>query len=234
MALGIIGAMDEEIAILQNLMDIDETREIGGMIFYLGRLEGKSIVLVKCGIGKVNAALCAHILINKFSVKKIIFTGVAGAADPGLDIGDVIISSDSMYHDVNVGAFGYQRGQIPRLPVRAFPAAPELIAVAKKAAEEMGTSRVFIGRILTGDQFIANKSEALRLGAELDGICVEMEGAGVGQTCYYYKIPYVLIRCISDKADSTAPNDFRCFCQQAADTAAKIICSILRHSLNGM
>ncbi len=229
MTLGIIGAMDEEIVQLQNLMDVESTREIGGMLFNLGKLEGKRIVLAKCGIGKVNAALCAQTLIDKFSVTKIIFTGVAGATDPALDIGDVIISSDSMYHDVDAVAFGYPRGQIPRLPVRAFPADPGLIVAAKKAAEEIAGSRVFIGRVLTGDQFITDKEKALELGTELDGICVEMEGAGVGQTCYYYSIPYVLIRCISDKADGTAPEDFSAFCQQAANTAARIICGSLRH-----
>lgn len=230
MITGIIGAMDEEIAKLQSLMDIEKTGKIGGMEFFLGQLEGKGIVLVKCGIGKVNAALCAQTLIDKFSVVKIIFTGVAGAAVPELDIGDVVIASDTMYHDVDAGAFGYLRGQIPRLPVRAFPADPDLIAAAKRAAEDTVGSRVFIGRILTGDQFIANKEEALRLGSELNGLCLEMEGAGVGQVCYYYSIPYLLIRCISDKADGTAPKDFRSFCQQAADTAARIICGILRHT----
>ncbi len=228
MKFGIIGAMEEEISKLESLMDIKRHKKIGGMNFRQGLLEGIEIVLVHSGIGKVNAALCAHTLINNFRVDYVLFSGVAGALSQHLDIGDIVISSDSMYHDVDVTVFGYPVGQIPRLAVRAFPAETELIHRARMAAEEAVPQRVFIGRVLTGDRFVANKMEARRLGNELAGVCVEMEGAGVGQACYINKTPYVLIRCISDRADGTAAGDFKQFCRQAADTAAGIICGVLR------
>lgn len=227
MKFGIIGAMEEEISKLESLMDITAQEKVGGMDFRQGQLGGMEIVLVHCGIGKVNGALCAHTLINNFWVDYILFTGVAGALSPRLNIGDIVISSDSMYHDVDVTVSGYPPGQIPRLPVRAFPAEPGLIHRAWKVAEKIVPQRVFIGRVLTGDRFIANKVEAQRLASELGGICVEMEGAGVGQACYMNKIPYVLIRCISDKADGTATEDFKRFCRQAANAAARIICGVL-------
>ncbi|NLJ33607.1 MAG: 5'-methylthioadenosine/adenosylhomocysteine nucleosidase [Firmicutes bacterium] len=229
MRFGIIGAMEGEISQLKSLMEIDNQRKIGGMMFKQGLLEGIKTVLVQSGIGKVNGALCAHILINVYRVDCVIFTGVAGALLAQLDIGDIVISADSMYHDVDVTDFGYPLGQIPRLPVRAFPAEPRLIELARETAERKLKRRVIVGRVLTGDRFIADKAEAQKLGTELAGVCVEMEGAGVGQACYMNKIPYVLIRCISDKADGTAPSDFNLFSQQAADCAAEIVCGILRN-----
>lgn len=228
MRTGIIGAIEEEIAYLRDLMSVESITEKAGMKFYHGRLEGKEVVLVQSGIGKVNGALCAQILIDSFAVEQIVFSGVAGAVSPQLKIGDIVISSDSMYHDVDVTAFGYLPGQVPRLGVRYFPAATKLITIAQEAAREAGNHGVFVGRVLTGDRFIAKEDEVRRLGTELKGMCVEMEGAGVGQACFLNNIPYVLIRCISDRADGFAPADFREFCLQAAQTAATVICGILR------
>lgn len=228
MTTGVIGAMEEEIKHLFGITSVEKTVQKAGMVFSYGCLENRPIVIVRSGIGKVNAALCAQILIETFQVKRIVFIGVAGAILPQLKIGDLVISSDSMYHDVDVTAFGYPRGQLPRFNVHSFPADPELISFAKKSAATIEDCNVFVGRVLTGDRFISAVKAAEFLAVELGGICTEMEGAGVGQACYLYNIPYVLIRSISDRADGVAPRDYSQFYLKAARVAVKVVSGILK------
>lgn len=222
-----MGAMEEEVSCLQDIITVHNSINKAGMVFFEGKLEGKDVILVHSGIGKVNAAICAQILIDIFGVERILFTGVAGAVATKLRIGDIVIGSDVMYHDLDCTQFGYELGQVPRLKVRAFPADKELVRLAREAAARVGESGVFVGRILTGDRFIADRCLAMELGSKLGGLCTEMEGAGVGHTCYLNGIPFLLIRCISDQANGTAPADFSKFYREAAKTATMIIKYIL-------
>ncbi len=157
MRIGIIGAMDEEIEILKDKMEIDKVKERAKMKFYEGKLNDKDVVLVRCGIGKVNAAVCTQILITYFNVDYIINTGVAGAIHDSLNIGDIVISTDVVQHDVDATGFGYELGEIPRLDEYKFKADRRLIDIAKEvAAKELKGHKLYEGRILSGDVFVAS------------------------------------------------------------------------------
>lgn len=222
--IGIIGAMEEEVLTLKEKMDLREVRSIASLEFYIGTLHESSIVVVKGGIGKVNAALCTQILIDCFHVDAIINTGVAGALSPDLEIGDVVISSDTIQHDVDAAAFGYQIGEVPRLGVLAFAADEHLIHIAERATDVLSSStNVYVKRIVSGDQFIADPAKKTWLIEKFDGFCTEMEGAAIGQAAYINRIPFVIIRSISDKADDSAEMNFDEFVQVAANNSCKII-----------
>ena len=155
--LGIIGAMDEEVDILIELMDIKETIEKASLKFYKGTLEEKDIVLVRCGIGKVNSALCAQILISEFDVDAVVNTGVAGALNPKLDVLDIVISTDAIQYDVDTTAFGDPKGTIPRMESSIFVADEKLVKTAYESSiKELTSNNVFKGRVATGDIFISS------------------------------------------------------------------------------
>ena len=183
--IGIIGAMEEEVAELKKDMQIDETIEQAGMVFCKGSLGGKDVVIVRSGIGKVNAAACTQILVDDFKADYIINTGIAGSLKAEIDIADVVISSDVLHHDMDATGFGYPLGQIPRMDVLSFEADKHLIDVAKEACAkvlpEIGTH---IGRVVSGDQFISDKAVKERISANFDGYCTEMEGAAIAQAAY--------------------------------------------------
>lgn len=228
MKIGIMGAMDEEIQLLKKEISVANVIDKAGMKFYEGQWEGKDVVLVQSGIGKVNAAVCAQVLIDTFQVSQIIFTGVAGALDPELKIGDIIISQDAMQHDFDVTDLGYQIGEIPRLNCRFFEADPGLVKLAGEAGDELQGIKVKTGRILSGDQFIACKDKAGLLREQLDGHCAEMEGAAVAQVCTMNGIPFIVIRAMSDRADGEAPDNFSSFVHQAAENSLRLIRGMLR------
>jgi adenosylhomocysteine nucleosidase len=222
--IGIIGAMEEEVLTLKEKMELREVRSIASLEFYIGTLNDSSVVVVKGGIGKVNGALCTQILIDCFHVDAIVNTGVAGALSSELEIGDVVISSDTIQHDVDASGFGYQVGEVPRLGVLAFAADEHLIHIAEKATDVLSSStNVFVKRIVSGDQFIADPKKKRWLIDKFDGFCTEMEGAAVAQAAYINKIPFVIIRSISDKADDSAETNFDEFVQVAANNSCKII-----------
>lgn len=222
--IGIIGAMDEEVMTLKERMDILEVRSIASLEFYMGTIGEAFLVLVMGGIGKVNAAMCTQILIDCFHVDAIINTGVAGALSDELEIGDVVISSDMVQHDVDAVAFGYPLGQIPRMDVFSFIADEHLIHVAEKATDVLPqTTNIFTKRIVSGDKFIANKDTKTWLMEKFDGFCTEMEGAAIAQVAHINKIPFVIIRSISDKADDSAEMNFEEFVQIAANNSCKMI-----------
>lgn len=226
---GIIGAMDEEIDILKNTMTISEIKNLAGMSFYIGYLEEKSVILVRCGIGKVNAAICTQILINIFSVTHIINTGVAGAIYDDLDVGDIVISSDVIEHDFDATNFGYKPGEIPRLDNYKFKGDKKLIDLAFKASTHKNISnKTVIGRILSGDVFVANQEKKEFLWKVFKGYCAEMEGAAIGHTCYLNDIPFVIIRAMSDKADGSAHVNFNEFLHKAAKNSSNIVVDILK------
>lgn len=222
--IGIIGAMKEEIQLLRSEMKITDVRSVASYEFLVGTLRNHTIIVVQCGIGKVNAALTTQLLIDCFNVDVVINTGVAGAISDELEIGDIVISKDAIQHDMDATGFGYKKGQIPGMPVLKFKADYKLVDIARRASEVLDIeTNVFVERIVSGDQFISSSDKKKELSEEFGGFCVEMEGAAIAQACYINKTPYVIIRAISDKADDSAPVNFKEFTQIAAHNTYKMI-----------
>ncbi len=228
--IGIIGAMDEEIHILKGKMKLEETIEMAGMKFHKGQLKDKAVVIVRSGIGKVNAAVCAQILISNFHVSTIINTGVAGAVQDDLSVGDIVVSSDVIEHDFDVTGFGgYKLGQIPRMDAYIFEADKKIVEIAMNASEkENKNHKTVVGRILSGDVFVASRDKKDFLWREFQGYCTEMEGAAIGHTCYLNQVPFVIIRAMSDKADGSAHVNFNEFVHQAANHSSEIVMNMIQ------
>ena len=207
---GIIGAMEAEVKELGQKLSNKEVVEYAGLSFLCGFLGGKNVVIVKSGIGKVNAALCAQALILKFNVTKVINTGIAGALRSGLGVFDFVISSEAVYHDFDTTAFGYKIGQVPGM-VERFPADKGLGELALAAFDQTEFSKehkAVIGVIASGDQFISDSKQKKSIQANFDPSCVEMEGAAIAHACYLNKIPFVIVRCMSDMADETVEQTY--------------------------
>lgn len=222
--IGIIGAMEEEVAALKEAMEIKDTIELASMVFCRGLLCGKEAVVVRSGIGKVNAGICAQILIDRFQADTLINTGIAGSLDAGIDIGDMVISTDAMHHDMDATKFDYPIGQVPRMDVLSFPADGELVKKAVQANEKANPDiHTFTGRIASGDQFVASKEVKENIVKNFRPLCVEMEGAGIAQAAYLNKVSYVIIRAISDKADNSATVDYPAFERQAITHSVRLV-----------
>ncbi|PKM59065.1 MAG: 5'-methylthioadenosine/adenosylhomocysteine nucleosidase [Firmicutes bacterium HGW-Firmicutes-4] len=206
--IGIIAAMDSEVRDIKSAMEDGIKIHHGGMTFFKGKLHQKEVIAVKSGVGKVNAAICTQILIDIFKVNTIINVGVAGAVHPDLEIGDIVISEDSCQYDMDARAFGHPRGEIPNMDITFFKADPMLIKLAVAAAQELdATYRV--GRIMTADLGVDSNKLKEELREEFGGLCVEMEGAAVGQVAMLNQVPYLVIRSMSDKADSNLTDDYK-------------------------
>lgn len=228
--IGIIGAMEEEVAALKEKMQLSGVLKKASMEFYKGTLQGKPVVVVRSGIGKVNAGLCAQILIDVFDAKKIINTGIAGSLDARIDIGDIVVSTEAVQHDMDATEFGYPLGQIPRMETLAFPADETMVKTAKEACEKVNPQiGVFTGRIVTGDQFVASREMKDRIKADFDGLCTEMEGGAIAQAAWLNHVPFVIIRAISDKADDSAQMDYPTFEQQAIVHSVRLTEEMVRH-----
>ena len=228
MMIGIIGAMEEEVAALKEAMEIQETVERASMTFCKGVLCGKDVVIVRSGIGKVNAGICAQILADKFDVDVLINTGIAGSLNAAIDIGDMVISTDAVHHDMDATIFGDEIGQVPRMDVRYFPADKELVEKAKFANEKANPDiKTFTGRVATGDQFVASKEVKERIVSNFGAYCTEMEGAGIAHAAYLNNISYVIIRAISDKADNSATMDYPEFEKQAIVHSVRLVKELL-------
>ena len=214
--IGIIGAMEEEVRELIADMQECEMNEKASMKFYKGKLYGKDAVVVQSGIGKVNAAICTQILADCYHVDQLINTGVAGSLDADINIGDIVISTDAVQHDMDVSMLGDPVGQIPRMDTFSFPADEKLVKLAVEVNKEVNPDiQTFTGRVLSGDQFISGKEKKEYLVKTFDGKCAEMEGAAMAQTAYLNKVSYVIIRAISDKADNSATMDYPEFVKMA-------------------
>ncbi len=226
--LGIIGAMAEEVEELKNEMGNPEVTTIAGMDFYRGIIEDKEAVVVQSGIGKVNAAICAQTLIDHFDINGIINTGVAGSLRPEINIGDLVLSTDAVQHDVDCRVFDYPIGQIPQMDVFAFPASPALRKQARSLCEEVNPDiSVFEGRILSGDQFINDHERKEWLYSTFHGSCSEMEGAAIAQTAFRNHVPFLIIRAISDKADDSAAMDYSEFERQAIVHSVNLVMALI-------
>lgn len=228
--IGIIGAMELEVEELKAAMTVSEIVKKAGMDFYEGTLSGVSAVVVRSGIGKVNAALCTQILVDLFHVTHIINTGVAGSLNPKLDIGDILISRDALHHDMDVTIFGYKPGEVPQLGLREFPADEKLAKLAKEICEKVNPDiHAILGRVVSGDQFISGSEIKERLIREYQGDCAEMEGASIAHGAYLNGIPFVIIRAISDKADNSAQMDYPVFEKAAAKHSAALVKELVKH-----
>jgi adenosylhomocysteine nucleosidase len=227
--IGIIGAMLEEVELLQEQINIIQTVRHAGIEFTEGELHGRRIVVCKCGVGKVNAAMCTQALIDFFEVDAVIFTGVAGALDPELEIGDIVISTDCLQHDMDVSALGFPRGTIPFQETSVFAADQGLADLAYDASYKLFAAKTKRGRILSGDQFIANRETVIELFTVLEGACTEMEGAATAQVCVMNEKAFVIVRSMSDKANGEAPNNYTEFMKQAASHSFRIVEEMIKH-----
>ena len=222
--IGIIGAMEAEVALLRDSLNGLETHRFGkNFVVYTGQFAGKDIALCQSGIGKVNAAIATTLLKEHFAPDVVINTGSAGGIGGDLKVGDVVVGTHIMHHDVDVTAFGYQHGQVPQLPA-AFTCDETLVAAAEKAACTFQAARVIHGLIVSGDSFINSKTAIGQIHARLpQPLAVEMEAAAIAQTCYQLDTPFVVIRAISDSAEDSASVSFEEFLEVAAKHSAQMV-----------
>ena len=225
----IIGAMDQEIESFVYHLKESHSHQWNGMVFHQGILFGASVVIAKCGVGKVLASMTTQKIIDTFHPAKVIFTGVAGALNPKYEIGDIVVAHDCAQHDVNAAALGFTRGTIPYTNFRFFKTDEQLRKLAFSAEVKY---KIHEGRVLTGDQFFSSDEmrERQYLVEDLKGDAVEMEGAAVAQVCVIHQIPFLLIRTISDKADKHSNLNFNEFLPQVAGNSLQIIQHLLKNS----
>ena len=226
--IGIIGAMEVEVAILKEKMEDVRIIKKASMDFYEGILAGKKVVVVRSGIGKVNAGICAQILADVFSVDAIINTGIAGSLNKNINIGDIVLSTDVVQHDMDATGFGYRKGQIPQMPVFFFNADDNLRRLAAEVCKEVNPDiQVFEGRIASGDQFVCDQDVKNRIVSEFSAYATEMEGAAIGQAAYLNEIPFLVVRAISDKADGSEQMDYSEFEKAAVDHSVRLTLNML-------
>lgn len=222
--IGIIGAMELEVDQLKRDMNQTGTKTKAGMEFCEGELNECPVVIVRCGIGKVNAAICTQILVDDYKVTHLINTGVAGSLNAALDIGDILVSTEALEHDMDVSPLGYQPGIIPQMEESIFKADETLKKLAMDACKRVNPDiQVLPGRVVSGDQFIASKEVKNKLVTLFAGDCAEMEGASIAHGAYLNNTPFVVIRAISDKADDSAEMDYPSFEKAAAGHCAKLV-----------
>lgn len=225
---GIIGAMDEEVSQLKDKMTDVKVKSKAGMDFYSGLLMGKEVVIVRSGIGKVNAAVCTQILIDDFDVTVVINTGIAGSLKAEINIGDMVLSTDTLQHDLDATAFGYDYGIIPRMDTSVFIADEKIVQLAYKICKEVNPEiGVFLGRVVSGDQFIGDKQKKDWIADRFSGYCTEMEGAAIAQTAYLNHVPFLVVRAISDKADDSAHMDYADFEAKAITHSVNLMVSLI-------
>ncbi|MFX3622921.1 MAG: 5'-methylthioadenosine/adenosylhomocysteine nucleosidase [Ectobacillus sp.] len=222
LTIGIIGPMEKEIEIIRSKMDIESVEKLAHFTFYKGKLDDIDVVLVRSGIGKVNSAVAAQILITLYKVSFIINSGVAGALNPKLKVGEIVISKDSVQHDVDQTAIDQPPGKFEDSDVIYYKADERLIRLAQEAAKGLEGVRVFIGRVASGDQFVADDKRRKEIIDTFQADAVEMEGAAIGQVAYLNGVPYVIIRSISDSAVGSG-EDYEKFANLAAKNASYMI-----------
>lgn len=226
MKFGIIGAMDEEIAFLKAAMSHQKEQVIANVLFIEGEIANRQIVLLKSGIGKVNAAMATTLLIENFQADLVINTGTAGGFSSDLKVGDIVIASEVVHHDVDVTAFDYQLGQVPQLPA-TFKSDETLIASTKHVLQQLDIHSL-IGLVATGDSFM---SDVNLIKTTVNNfplmLAAEMEGAAIAQVCYQYETPFIIIRSISDIAGEDSPISFNKFIHIASENSSEIIMALI-------
>ena len=227
MKAGIIGAMEPEVAILKGKLQNCETTTYAGYTFYQGQLNGNDVVIVQSGIGKVPAALATAILIDKFQPDYVVNTGSAGGFEQSLKVGDIVISSEVRYHDVDVTAFGYEIGQLPANPAAYIPH-PELVAAAKVGINSLENIQTLVGLITTGDTFMTKGDDIAKARANFPTMAaVEMEGAAIANTCHQFNTPFVVIRSMSDIAGKESPSSFEAYLETASVNSSQLVVSMI-------
>lgn len=220
MKLGIIGAMDIEVQTILHQCQSLREHEIGRFKIYTGKINNQEVVVMKCGIGKVHAAIGTQLLVDRFGVDKMLNTGIAGGLNPSLKVGDIVVSTKVAHHDVDVMNFGYAKGQVPQLPLW-FEADKEMIHWVQTIRSLQA------GPIVSGDQFIREETVKKKLWEDFKPLCVEMEGSAIAQTCYLNQVPFVIIRAISDQADHQSSLTYEQFEEQAARDCAKLVLALV-------
>ena len=225
--IGLISAMEEELVRFREVIEPDQTVRQAGLDFYFGRLAGQKVILLRCGVGKVNAAVATQLLIDRFGVDAVLFTGLAGSLVPHLNRGDVVVSNFVVQHDIDLTAFGRRPGEIPDL-ARMIEADPKLVHIAAEAAEAVISQgdeerQLVVGTIATGDGFVSDPRRIRWLQREFGAVATEMEGGAVGQVCQMNRVPFVVVRVISDGAGGSAAGEFIMFLDEASDLTCRIV-----------
>ncbi len=242
--LAVLGAMVPEVTLLQNMLTAPQTRRIEGIEFVSGRIGAHPVVLAWTGVGKVNAAMTATLLLEHFRPARVLFTGIAGGVDPNLEPGDIVIAKQTAYHDMGTLSsdgidYGGVKSRLTGEPNPVFfPADPGLLTAARQAAQGMTFDavglqtgerppKVVVGTVVTGDVFVASKEKGAELAQKLGACAVEMEGAAVAQICYQRGVGCLVVRSISDKADRSAVMDKQLFYTKAAKNSAGLVVKIV-------
>ncbi|WP_273125107.1 5'-methylthioadenosine/S-adenosylhomocysteine nucleosidase [Metabacillus sp. HB246100] len=227
MKIAIIGAMEEEVTILRDKLDNRTQQVIANCEFTEGTYNGVDVVLLKSGIGKVNAALSTTLLLDRYKPDYVINTGSAGGFHPSLNVGDVVISSEVRHNDVDVTAFGYEYGQVPGLPAAYLPE-QKLVDIAVQKAEEIEGIQVAKGLIVTGDSFLSDPTKVEFIRSKFNDLHAgEMEAAAIAQTCHQFNVPFVVIRALSDIAGKESNISFDQFLDQAGKHSAQLVLKIV-------
>ncbi len=228
MKIAIIGAMEEEVALLKNTINNLTTEQHGGFQYYLGQIENHNIILLKSGIGKVNAAIGTALLLKLYQPDYVINTGSAGGFHADLNVGDIIISEAVCHHDVDLTPFNYELGQVPGMPTK-FMADKYLVEIAKQSIEELNEVKYMYGLIATGDRFMYKPADVQTTQANFpEMIACEMEAAAIAQTCHAFITPFIIIRSLSDIAGKDNASSFEKYLDQAATHSAKLILVMLK------
>ncbi len=223
MKIGIIGAMEQEVSILKQAIENCQTVTKAGCTFFSGQLNGVDVVLLQSGIGKVAAAVGTTILLDEYQPDVVINTGSAGGFDSSLNLGDVVISTEVRHHDADVTAFGYEMGQMAQQPA-AFLADEKLMNIAEQALDQMEDKHAVRGLICTGDAFVCTAERQAFIRTHFPSvIAVEMEASAIAQTCHQFKVPFVVVRAISDVADKESPMSFEEFLPLAAQSSSEMV-----------
>lgn len=229
--IGIIGAMEIEVSLIKESLEEMKIIRQAGLDFYQGKIKGHEVVVVRSGIGKVNAAMCTQILIDRFCLDAIINIGVAGALSDDLEIGDIVLSTELLEHDFDVTGFGYEKGVIPRMDTSIFVADEMLRKTAQRAGKALSSVKIIEGRIATGDVFVNEKSLRAQIADQFGTVCAEMEGAAIAHVCHLNQMPVLVIRSMSDKANGEAMENFNEFERMAAIRSKKLILEMLKNEI---
>ena len=222
--IGIIGAMEVEIEGIRSKMTDKKEVTVSGVKYVSGILGGNEVVTAVCGIGKVFAAICTQTMILKFAPSVIVNTGVAGSLSAELNVCDIAVADKVVQHDMDTSPLGDPKGLVSGINVIYFEADKAVAALLSGVVKENGINTVS-GTIASGDQFIASKEVKNRIVSDFGAIACEMEGAAIGHVCYVNKVPFAVLRAISDKADGVADMDYPSFCKLAAANYVKVVCA---------
>ena len=225
--IGIIGAMEEEVSALVGMLEKAKRERVGMIDFYVGNIYKKKVVIAKCGVGKVFAAVCAEAMILSYSPRLIVNTGVGGALGAGITTTNVVIADKLCQHDMDTSAIGDPKGLVSGINKIYFDADPRAIRILDKAARELSV-KTFIGTVATGDKFIADPIDKARIVSDFSAICCEMEGGAIAQVAYVNLVPFAVVRAISDSADGEATMDFPTFLPIAAKNSTAMTLALIK------